>query len=55
MHKEGVYHRDIKLDNFLYCEDTLQIKLCDFGFSVNKSDGLVTKCVGTRGYIAPEL
>jgi len=55
LHGEGIYHRDIKPENMLFDRNTLKIKLCDFGFAVNSNDGKVPRCVGTPGYIAPEL
>lgn len=55
VHEEGVYHRDLKLENLLFDRNTLEIKLCDFGFAVHNTEGLVNRYVGTPGYIAPEL
>jgi serine/threonine protein kinase len=34
MHSKGKTHRDLKLDNILYDADTQEIKVIDFGFSL---------------------
>jgi maternal embryonic leucine zipper kinase len=34
MHKRGYCHRDLKLDNILYNNNTQTVKLIDFGFSI---------------------
>jgi len=49
-------HRDLKPENILVCSQTYTLKICDFGFAESFGhDTVATKCVGTRGYIAPEL
>lgn len=52
-HRNGICHRDIKLENILVT-DSNQIKLIDFGFSVNNRNRLNTYC-GTPSYMAPEI
>jgi len=57
LHTQGVVHRDLKLENFLYDSasgDTL--KLIDFGFS-KVFDPNVKMCAtcGTLAYVAPEV
>jgi serine/threonine protein kinase len=37
MHSKGVYHRDLKLENIVLSE-TLELKIADFGSSMNISD-----------------
>uniref|UniRef100_A0A3Q3W196 Cyclin-dependent kinase-like 5 n=1 Tax=Mola mola TaxID=94237 RepID=A0A3Q3W196_MOLML len=56
-HKHDIVHRDIKPENLLIsCDDVL--KLCDFGFARNLSEGTdanYTEYVATRWYRSPEL
>lgn len=54
MHNLGYVHRDLKLENILFDED-YEIKICDFGFAEHINNGLVSKNIGSDGYIAPEL
>jgi len=56
LHKEGVVHRDIKLDNVMV-DDALTFKLGDLG-SAKRLDGTVnmmTTFAGTPVYMAPEV
>lgn len=57
IHEEGVYHRDIKLENILFSED-LNLKISDFGLSIHKNEmkgKLTTKeSAGTKNYWPPE-
>ena len=61
LHKMGIYHRDLKLDNFLLDGDCYNIKLGDFGFSsliTMKKNGKAKKLTGQIGtdiYMAPEI
>lgn len=56
LHSEGIVHRDLKLENFLYeTKDCSRLKLIDFGFSRHWNGGtpLQGQC-GTLLYSAPE-
>ena len=55
MKKQKIIHRDLKLENFLFAqEDSLMLKLIDFGFAKVVDDRTWTLC-GTPEYLAPEL
>jgi len=60
IHQQGVYHRDIKLENILICSD-LQgtIKLIDFGLSIiscsRAPNFFCNDLVGSIEYCAPEI
>ena len=57
-HKEGICHRDLKLENILMNENNEPI-LCDFGFSgeIKGEDGTgrLFTFVGTNSYACPEI
>ncbi|XP_056627469.1 serine/threonine-protein kinase pim-2-like [Triplophysa dalaica] len=53
--KRGVFHRDIKLENFLINTDTLQIKLIDFGCGDFLKTSAYTERIGTEEYFGPEF
>jgi calcium-dependent protein kinase len=58
IHNQGVVHRDLKLENILIdSKKSLVIKLSDFGASTffKKQDKLITDCIGTPYYVAPEV
>lgn len=58
MHANGLVHRDLKLENFIFTDKSIekQIKLIDFGFSRAYLEGdTMSAFVGTSYYIAPEV
>lgn len=58
LHEHNIIHRDIKLENLLYDNETnLHIVLADFGFSTvrGKNDPLLQDFPGSAMYAAPEL
>lgn len=57
LHSQGMVHRDVKLENFLYdLEDSHHLKMIDFGFSkyTDRTARMRTSC-GTLAYVAPEV
>ncbi|OMJ84300.1 hypothetical protein SteCoe_14583 [Stentor coeruleus] len=59
MHKNGICHRDLKLENFVGInkENERDIKLVDFGLSrkFGKQKNSMSSIVGTPYYVAPEV
>ena len=53
VHKSGICHRDIKLDNFLL-DSEFNPKIGDFGHATYYNSNLTDNC-GTEGYKAPEI
>lgn len=58
-HGNGVVHRDLKPENILLTTrgDDAIIKLADFGFAhtFTMGESHLTTCLGTPGYVAPEI
>ncbi|GAA6106278.1 uncharacterized protein LOC113644036 isoform X1 [Tachysurus ichikawai] len=50
----GVLHRDIKTGNLLFCPDTFEVKLIDFGCGDLLTDKPYTRYAGTPNYFPPE-
>lgn len=58
LHSQSICHRDIKLENWVYADDTedARLKLIDFGFSKVFNSGVpMTAMHGTIYYVAPEV
>jgi calcium-dependent protein kinase len=60
LHSQGVVHRDLKLENFLYSsKEGSHLKLIDFGFSkfFSRTGGRkrMNSTCGTLSYLAPEV
>jgi len=57
-HQQGIYHRDVKLENLMLASETRgnlpDCKLIDFGLGT-RCDGHVREVLGTPAYIAPEV
>ena len=54
VHRAGVLHRDIKLENILLSQS--HVKICDFGVSrMMQKHALIREQCGTPAYIAPEV
>ena len=55
-HSKSMYHRDIKLENIIICDDEHNIKIIDFGFATfaPKNKFLNFFC-GTPSYMSPEI
>ncbi|KDO21169.1 CAMK/CAMK1 protein kinase [Saprolegnia parasitica CBS 223.65] len=55
-HSVGVVHRDLKPENILMTSkaDNSAIKIADFGFAKQDTNGLSTTC-GSPEYVAPEI
>ncbi|KAG1664281.1 hypothetical protein FOA52_009784 [Chlamydomonas sp. UWO 241] len=54
IHAQGIIHRDIKPENILVTH-SMQVKLSDFGLSINCNDELANTRLGTIDYLAPEI
>ena len=56
LHKYGIMHRDIKLENIVYNEKSKNLKIIDFGLSkVLFPSETTSECCGTVSYTAPEI
>lgn len=58
IHKASIAHRDIKAENFMLSEPSVQsnIKMIDFGMATKfKPDQVLTELCGSPHYLSPEL
>jgi len=57
MHRQGVVHRDIKLENLILAHknDITSVKIADFGLAVRAEGRTLTAVCGTPQYVAPEV
>ena len=57
MHENGVFHRDLKLDNILLMDD-LELKIAGLDYSIHldqmNGEHLINEQVGLRNYMSPE-
>jgi len=54
--ERGIVHRDIKLENWVIVnKESLDLRLIDFGLSVETKGRRLSKRVGSSYYIAPEV
>ncbi|GMR36291.1 hypothetical protein PMAYCL1PPCAC_06486 [Pristionchus mayeri] len=54
MHKIGLVHRDLKLENIIIFSPTT-VKIADFGFARRMGDDLSVTYCGSKSYSAPEI
>lgn len=54
MHKLGVAHRDLKLENILV-DENFNVKIADFGFATYENVKKLESFKGTKTYMAPEI
>eukprot|EP01080_Neovahlkampfia_damariscottae_P012745 gene12745-6937_t len=57
LHSNKILHRDLKPENILLkkLNDTLQVKIADFGLSKQVYEDFATTFVGTPKYMSPEM
>jgi len=61
MHSQNIVHRDLKPENLLLrrkpnnSQDSVDVKIIDFGLSKCMTEPVAQSFLGTRGYLAPEM
>ena len=55
LHERKIYHRNLKVENFLVNDNFTQVKLKGLKSSTNKNYNTDHNIVGTKFYIAPEI
>ena len=56
MHKSGICHRDININNVIYNQDTQKVKIVDFNISKRmNSKHVMNRDIGTLQFKAPEM
>ncbi|GLC59860.1 hypothetical protein PLESTB_001543600 [Pleodorina starrii] len=54
IHEKGLIHRDIKPENMLLT-NSFQVKIADFGLSIDSKQEIANTRLGTIDYLAPEI
>lgn len=56
LHKKGIMHRDLKLENIMI-DESGYVKIIDYGLAkiLSQSDELAQSYCGTPEYLAPEM
>ena len=55
IHSKGFAHRDLKVENLVYDEDSKQLKIIDFGFALEiKAQTPIKQTCGTPAYMDPD-
>ena len=56
LHKKGIMHRDLKLENIMI-DETGYVKIIDYGLAkiLSQGDELAQSYCGTPEYLAPEM
>lgn len=55
LYHKSIIHRDLKLENVMFNEKTMKIKIIDFGLAIYSLDLNWTTICGSLEYLAPEI